>query len=511
MTRKMNRREFIRTMVTSASVFVATRASLGDRNCAARRPNFVVIFIDDMGYGDIGPFGSTVNDTPHLDRMAREGLKLTSFYVAAPVCTPSRAALMTGCYPKRVGLHRGSWAGVLFPKDSHGLNPEEITVAKVLEEAGYATGCFGKWHLGDQPEFLPTNHGFDYYYGIPYSNDMWPLHPYTAKWEVGPSPLPILRNTDVIGIVKDMHDQAQLCRKFTEEAVAFIKRNQDCPFFVYLSHAYIHHPRAARREFLNRAVGRPGDADLDLDYDRVASDPWDYRLRERTRAQIEEVDWSVGQVLGTLRALGLAENTLVLFTSDNGGSSGCVNKPLRGGKGSTWEGGMREPTIAWWRGTVAAGSACDEVATTMDLLPTFARLGGGKVPDDRVIDGKDITSLLVDPKHARSPHEAFFYYQGGSLRAVRSGPWKLHSNGSLYNLDRDIGETRNVASEYPQVMTRLKEDLAKCRADLDNPSKCRPVGKCPDPRYLVPRGRTRNENAAITTALQSEVEASLPK
>jgi len=441
---------------------IRTTALLAKTPRARKQPNFVVIFIDDMGYGDIEPFGSELNKTPHLNRMAAEGMTLTSFYVAAPVCTPSRAALMTGCYPKRVGLATGSWHIVLFPKDSHGLNPKEKTIAEVLKDAGYATGCFGKWHLGDQPEFLPTNHGFDTYFGIPYSNDMWPLARAAKRWKVAPPPLPVMRNGTVVDIVKDMDAQAQLCKRFTDEAVAFIRKNRDRPFFVYLPHAFIHGPRQARKEFMDKAGGNA------------------------LRAQIEEVDWSTGRILDTIKDLGLDKDTMVIFTSDNGGSGGCCNKPFRGRKGTTWEGGMREPTVAWWPGTIPAKSVCDEIATTMDLLPTFAGLGGGKVPDDRVIDGKDIAPLLLGRSNARSPHKAFFYYKQNDLQAVRSGQWKLHANGQLYNLQKDIGEQKNVAEQHPEVVARLNTYLAQCRADLDNPKNCRPVGKNMNPKYLVP-------------------------
>jgi arylsulfatase A-like enzyme len=274
--------------------------------------------------------------------------------------------------------------------------------------------------------------------------------------------LPLLKDDKVVGIVEDMDDQAQLCKQFTDEATAFMRKNRDKPFFVYLPHAFVHYPRKARKEFMDKAGGNA------------------------TRAQIEEVDWSVGQILDTIKELGLEKDTLVLFTSDNGGAGGCCSLPLRGGKGSTWEGGMREPTVAWWPGRVPAGSICDEVATTMDLLPTFAGLGGAKVPDDRVIDGKDIAPLLTGQPGAKSPHKAFFYYGRNSLRAVRAGPWKLHTNGQLYNLDEDIGEKKNVAKENPEVVARLRTYLAECRADLDDPKNCRPVGRNTNPRYLVP-------------------------
>ncbi len=430
-------------------------------------PNFVVIFIDDMGYGDIGPFGSKINQTPHLDRMAEEGMRLTSFYVAAPVCTPSRAALMTGCYPRRVGLAKGSGHVVLFPGDKHGLHPDEITIAEVLKEAGYATGCFGKWHLGDQPRFLPTAQGFDEYFGIPYSNDMWPG---LKRW---PFPrLPVMRGTEVVDIVEDMADQATLCRRFTGAAVEFIKKHKGKPFFVYLPHAFVHGPRAASPDFMARA-------------------------KNATEAQIEEVDWSAGQILQTLRDEGLAERTLVLFTSDNGGAGGCVSKPLRGGKGSAWEGGVREPTLAWWPKTIPAGAVCDEVATAMDLLPTFAKLAGTRAPTDRAIDGKDIMPLLSGTPGAKSPHDRFFYHQATNLRAVRSGPWKLFRDGKLYHLGNDIGESRNVAAKHPDVVQRLNRYLDAFEEEIKK--NARPVGVARNPRTLVPRPGVEGEAAYVPT------------
>jgi len=459
-------------IATMVLVFSATCLSTNVAHCGVhaendRVPNLVVVFIDDMGYGDIGPFGSTVNETPQLDRMAAEGRTLTSFYVAAPVCTPSRAALMTGCYPRRVGLAKGSGHAVLFPGDRHGLHPDEITLAELLKGVGYATACFGKWHLGDQARFLPTAQGFDEYFGIPYSNDMWPGHP---GW---PFPrLPILRGTEVVDQVDTMEDQAALCRRFTEEAVTFIKAHRHEPFFVYLPHAFIHHPRAATAGFMARA-------------------------ENVTEAQIEEVDWSMGRILQTLRDERLAANTLVLFTSDNGGSRGCVNRPLRGGKGSAWEGGVREPSLAWWPGTIPAGSRCDEVASAMDLLPTFAKLAGAKVPGDRVIDGKDIISLLSGLPDARSPHDRFFYHQGETLRAVRSGPWKLFRSGQLFHLDDDIGETKNVATAHPEVVKRLNGYLDEFEAEIQKNS--RPVGIARNPRTLLPRPGVEGEEGFAPT------------
>lgn len=477
----MYHRPVILSMVVTLTFWTpatSTRVGLANGAAAPAKPNFVVIFIDDMGYGDIGPFGSKINQTPHLDRMADEGMKLTSFYVAAPVCTPSRAALMTGCYPKRVGLARGSGHAVLFPGDYHGLHPDEITVAEILKDAGYATGCFGKWHLGDQPQFLPRSQGFDEYYGIPYSNDMWHGHPrhQDGTWDF--SPLPIVHNGEAVGEVKDMDDQAMLCKQFTDEAVKFIRQNKERPFFVYLPHAFVHHPRAARQQFMDQA-------------------------ENVTEAQIEEVDWSAGQILDTLRELNLDEKTLVIFTSDNGGARGCVNAPLRGGKGSAFEGGMREPTLAWWPGRVPASSVCDELVTAMDVLPTFATLAGGQVPDDRIIDGKDVSPLLLGKPDAKSPHEAFFYYRGERLDAVRSGPWKLFANGRLFDLSEDIGEQKNVAQQHNDVVNRLRGYLDRTREDLgdgDRPGKnCRAVGVAQDPRTILPRPGLESDAAFAPT------------
>ena len=436
----------------------------GTAVCGAARPNFVVIFIDDMGYGDVGPFGSTVNQTPHLDRMAAEGMRLTSFYAAASVCTPSRAALLTGCYPRRVGLGRGSWHAVLMPGARRGLHPDEITIAEVLRGGGYVTGCFGKWHLGDHPDFLPLAQGFDTYYGIPYSNDMWPG---LGRREF--PRLPLVRDATVVGEVSDMGDQADLCRLFTDEAIGFIRAHKDEPFFAYVPHAFIHSPRSARADFLERT-----------------------RNPERTTgAQIEEVDASVGRILDTLRELDLAAKTLVFFTSDNGGCCGSVNAPLRGKKGTTWEGGMRVPAIAWQPGTVPAGADSDEIMTTMDLLPTFANLAGLAPPADRAMDGRDVANLLLGSSGATSPHEAFLYYsKDRALDAIRAGRWKLR-RGELYDLEKDIGETTNVAAARPDVVARLERSLEEARQDLgDGPRRglnTRPVGVTEHPRSLSPR------------------------
>lgn len=493
-------------LAAACAFLMASLAGCG--TAVERPPNFIVVFIDDLGYGDIGPFGSETNRTPHLDRMAAEGMKLTSFYVAAPVCTPSRAALLTGSYPRRVGLATGPRMGVLYPGDEWGLHEDEITIAEVLQEQGYATGCFGKWHLGDQPEFLPTQHGFETYVGIPYSNDMWPFHIRAQQGGIyNFPPLPLMRDSEVIGEVSDMRAQADLCKLFTDEAVDFIRKHQAEPFFVYLPHAFIHHPRAARESFMESAgedresidwtaitASSPWhcDSNGDCSPGSASADAWSDLTVSRTRAQIEEVDWSVGTILDIVRELGLAEETLVVFTSDNGGSRGSVNDPLRGRKGTTWEGGMREPTVVWWPGSVPGGSVSDEIVTSMDLLPTFAVLSGGEIPQDRILDGRDVSDILLGRPGAKFPHNAFYYYWQHDLRAVRSGPWKLiRESGELFNLEEDIGETWDVAKDNPEVVARLKELLEVAAADLGVDKEacpnCRPVGSVEEPQTLLPR------------------------
>jgi len=356
---------------------------------------------------------------------------------------------------------------VLFPGDPHGLHPDEVTIAETLKEAGYATGCFGKWHLGDQPQFLPTSQGFDTYLGIPYSNDMWP----GLKRFQCPD-LPILRNTQVVDLVKDMADQSTLCRRFTEAATQFIRANRDRPFFVYLPHAFVHAPRQASPRFMAQA-------------------------KTVEQAQVEEVDWSVGQILQTIREEGLASSTLVLFTSDNGPAGGLSAGPLRGRKGSAFEGGHREPTIAWWPGTIPARTSCNELLTAMDLHPTFARLAGARMPSDRTIDGKDIVPLLLGEPGARTPHERFFYQQGGHLAAVRAGGWKLFVKGELYNLKNDLGETTNVAAAHPDKVKELRAMLTDFAAEIK--AHARPVGLAPNSRTLVPRPGIAGDEGFLPT------------
>jgi len=448
----LRRRDFLRLVGGAAAAAAMPAAVL--RAAGPRPPNFVFLLADDLGYADLGCYGSDKIATPNLDRMAAEGIRFNDFYTGEPVCTPTRAALMTGCYPKRVGLHRH----VLFPTSKTGLNPSEITVARLLKDRGYATMCIGKWHLGHDPEFLPTRHGFDAYYGIPYSNDMPTPTPDGGKGAV------LLRDEKVI---EHPTDQATLTERYTAEAVKFIKANQDRPFFLYLPHTFPHVPLHVSDRFKGKSKGGLfGDV-------------------------VECIDWSCGEILAAIKQAGIDEQTLVLFTSDNG-PAGHPAPPLRGGKGSTWEGGMRVPFIARWPGKVPAGAACAEQASVMDILPTFAGLAGARLPTDRVIDGKDIGPLVSGRPGARSPHEAFFYYSAyGDLSAVRSGQWKLHiktpaSRASakekeavpvpaLYDLSADVGEQTNVAADHPDVVERLTKMAAAFDAQLEKDA--RPAGQ----------------------------------
>jgi len=487
------------TLTLLTALLVAPLAALHAADPKPAKPNFVVILIDDMGYCDIGPFGSKLNRTPNLDRMAKEGMKLTSFY-CAPLCSASRAQIMTGCYAKRVGI-----GDVLFPVKGAGLSVSEKTIADQLKPLGYATMCIGKWHLGDQPEFLPTRHGFDHFFGLPYSNNMDGTGKKAAAKNAMP-PLPLLRDDKVI---EAPPVQDQLTARYTEEAVKFITASKDKPFFLYLPHTAVHAPLQPGKAFQGKSKnGDYGD--------------W-----------IEEMDAGVGRVLDTLRELHLDKNTLVIFTSDNGGVAKVAsNAPLRGFKGSTWEGGQRESTIAWWPGKIAAGSTSDAVMSEIDVLPTLVRLAGGEVPRDRKIDGLDIWPVLSGQSKA-SPHDALYYFLWSRLEAVRSGPWKLaiaaqkdgghdesgpgeDSKGGgkkkkdkasveaapesprLYNLDQDIGEKTDVAAQHPDVMKRLQDLIAKMDADLgiDKSNKknaapgVRPAGHVDNPQPLLLPGRT---------------------
>ena len=416
----------------------------------SKSPNFIIIFTDDQGFEDIGCFGSPKIKTPHLDKLAAEGRKFTSFYSANSVCSPSRASLLTGCYPVRVSI-----PGVLFPRHEIGLNPDEITIADLLKSKGYATSCIGKWHIGHKPKFLPTRQGFDSYYGIPYSNDMT-IDPeanlaadiklregFTLDRIRNEKPkkdfVPLMRNEEVI---EYPCDQTTLTKRYTEEAVKFIEKNKNKPFFLYLPHTMPHIPLFASEKFKGKSErGLYGDT-------------------------IEEIDWSVGEIMKSLRDNNLDENTLVIYTSDNGpwklkGGRGGSAHPLRGFKFQTYEGGMRVPCIMHWKGKVPAGSSCDEIAATIDLLPTIAGLSGAEMPNERTIDGKDIWPLIAGKKGAQTPHEIYFFYKGNKLESARQGKWKLRRSGKksqpveLYDLASDISESKNLAKENEILVNEM--------------------------------------------------------
>ncbi len=412
------------------------------------KPNVILISMDDMGYGDLGCYGAKKQKTPTLDRLAKDGIRFTDFYSTSGVCTPSRASLMTGCYPRRLNMHvdeNGKW--VLFPIARKGLNPDEVTIAEVLKGQGYATACIGKWHLGDQPEFLPTRQGFDSYFGIPYSNDM------NRK----KAPLPLMRNEKVIEAPVTQHS---ITERYTQEAVKFIESHSDRPFFLYLPHTSVHLPLFPGKPYLGKSQnGKYGD--------------W-----------LEEVDASTNRILQALRKLRLVENTLVIFTSDNGSNArnGGSNAPLKGRKGSTDEGGMRVPCIMRWPAKIPAGATCQELASTLDILPTLAAISGATLSDKRKIDGFDIRDLMTTKKGAKSPHEAFFYYHTKQLQAVRSGKWKLilpqkvklqgwsgkdeNPPLKLFNLREDIAEKKNLAGAHPKVVEQLLAHAERARKEL---------------------------------------------
>jgi arylsulfatase A len=430
---------------------------------AERPPNIIVIYADDLGWGDLGCYGNPSIRTPHLDTMAREGMRFTDFYSAAEVCTPSRAALLTGRYPVRNGMCHDKFR-VLRNNSKGGLPKDEVTLPSLLKSRGYTTGCIGKWHLGHRPEHLPPRHGFDFYFGMPFSNDMMPaadapkgrgkmFEENNAYWRT-----PLIRGLEV---VDSQPDQRQLTRLYTEASLQFIHSHRSEPFFLYLAHSFPHVPLFASADFRGKSRGGIyGDV-------------------------VEELDWSVGQVLGELRKLGLAENTLVVFSSDNGpwtlfdhhgGSAG----PLREGKGSTWEGGMRVPGIFLWPGHIPAGVIQHKMASTMDVYVTAAKIAGAHLPSDRKIDGRDITPLLFAQKPAIEP-EPFFYYRGSQLFAVRIGEWKAHlitQSGYggdkaeahdpplLFHLGEDPGERWNRADKYPEILTRVREAVALHQKEL---------------------------------------------
>jgi arylsulfatase A len=442
---------------------------------AADLPNVVIVYIDDMGYADIGPFGAKAYPTPNLDRMAREGRRFTDFHVSSAVCSASRVALMTGCYHERVGFF-----GALGPGSKMGLSADEVTIAEICKQKKYATACFGKWHLGHHPRFLPTNHGFDTYYGLPYSNDMWPNHPEELarvaagkQKKAGYPPLPMVENTKIVDAEVTAEDQTQLTTEYTKRAVDFIRQHRQEPFFVYLPHSMVHVPLYVSSKFAGKSgVGLFGDA-------------------------VMEVDWSVGQILDTLKEVGVDDRTLVVFTTDNGpwlsyGEHAGSAAPHREGKGTAWEGGIRVPALMRWPTKIPAGTTCDALACTVDLLPTIAAMIGAELPKHK-IDGQNILSLMTEGENAKSPHETMpCYYANDELQAIRDPQWKLilpHKYRTLggklggkggipapyesvavgvelYNMKNDRSETKNVAQDHPDVVARLQAAAEIWRNDL---------------------------------------------
>ena len=424
--------------------------SLAQQNSTATRPNVVVIFADDLGYGDLGCFGHPNILTPNLDKMAQNGAKLTSFYVAANVCSPSRAALMTGRYPVRSGM-TGERFRVLFPFSTNGLPKDEVTLPEVLKTVGYSTGMVGKWHMGHLPGHLPTDNGFDSYYGIPYSNDMGyedlKSHPYKKMFP----PLPMMENDKV---ASTNVDQTQMTKDYTNKAIEFIDKNKTKPFFLYYAPNFPHVPLYASNDFKGKSKrGLYGDV-------------------------VEELDWSVGKIFDYLKANNLDKNTLVIFTSDNGpwlteGIEGGSAGLLRNGKGTCWEGGMRVPFIAQWNGVIKPSQVITSMASTMDLYTTIINMAKGTVPTDRTVDGKDIMPLLTNK--GEKTGDEFFYYDAAQLFAVRKGSWKLHLKSTdvgsgnitvhvapmLFNLENDPSEAYNVAKDNAEIVKQLREAAAR--------------------------------------------------
>lgn len=432
-------------------------------NAVAEKPtNFILIYIDDMGYGDIGLTGAIGYSTPNIDKMAASGMFFSRYYAPQAVCSASRAGLLTGCYPNRVGFH-----GALDHTAKNGINTEEETIAEVLKKKGYITAAFGKWHLGHHKQFLPLNNGFDEYFGIPYSNDMWPNHPTNKNYY---PPLPLFEGNEV---VETNPNQSQFTTEFTERTINFIRKNQKKPFFVYLAHPMPHVPLFVSDKFKGKSEqGLYGDVMM-------------------------EIDWSVGQIMTTLKELNLEENTLLIFTSDNGpwlnyGNHAGSSGGLREGKGTTFEGGQRVPCLIMWKGVITPGTVNSNLVTGMDILPTIAKIAGAPLPVKK-IDGVNILPLLKGEKVEPPRKSFYYYYRNNNLEAVQDGEWKLvfpHKGrtyegfepgkdglpgganensevaAGLYDLRRDPGEQYNVMEFYPEIIQKLEKLASEAREDL---------------------------------------------
>ena len=474
----INRRDFFRMTGQVALAGACAGLAPAAASCAAagprqaspnRLPNIVLIFTDDQGYQDLGCFGSPDIRTPNIDRLRAGGMKFSDAYVAQPVCGASRAALLTGCYPNRIGL-----LGAPSHTAKHGIHADEMTIAQLVKQKDYATAMYGKWHLGHLPPFLPTRHGFDEYLGLPYSNDMWPYHPENPG---GYPPLPLYENEEIVDKDVTHEDQTHLTTWYSERACKFITKNKDRPFFCYVAHNMPHVPLHVSEKYAGKSKrGLYGDV-------------------------IMEIDWGVGRIVETLEEHGLTENTLVIFTSDNGPwlsygtHAGCA-LPLREGKGTTWEGGVREPTVMRFAGRIPAGATCAEPIMTIDFLPTIAHLVGGRLPDHK-IDGLNIWPLMEGRSGAACPHDAFFFYWGRALEAVRMDKWKLHfphayrtlagreggtggtpvkyetgkTDLALYDLRADISESTNVAEKHPDVVKQIEVLADAARKDLGDSAR----------------------------------------
>jgi len=436
-----------------------------------RPPNIILINCDDLGYGDLGCYGSNRNDTPHIDKLAQEGMRFTDFYMASPVCSASRAAMLTGCYSQRIGFADYQ---VLFPGQAQGLNPKESTIARQLKLVGYDTKIIGKWHCGDQPEFLPTNHGFDEYFGIPFSNDMG-----RQVNRLESPPLPLMRNDEVI---QQQPDQRGITERYVDESLQFMRRDRKSPFFLYLAHMYVHVPLFVPKQFLD--ISRNG----------------------AYGGAVACIDWAMGMIEAELNRLSINDETLVIFTSDNGSRArdeGGSNAPLRGTKAQTWEGGQRVPCIMRWPGKIADGTTCDGIASSIDLFATLAEIAGAPLPADTTLDSISLVETLFEGKATK--RDVFAYYRGPNLEAVRKGDWKLHFckigwapggpdntvSPELYNLRDDVGEANNVYNRHPAIVAEIEVAAEQFRRVLGDRrldrigTEIREVGLCRNPTPLT--------------------------